>query len=62
MSLTTESSTNFWLTRPFSERSTQIFLGVLLAALALVTILHVVVPPGNPLHVGPTPLICSVST
>ncbi|EHJ94479.1 urea ABC transporter permease subunit UrtC [Vreelandella boliviensis] len=52
MSLTTESSTNFWLTRPFSERSTQIFLGVLLAALALVTILHVVVPPSNPLHVG----------
>jgi urea transport system permease protein len=52
MSLTTESSTNFWLTRPFSERSTQIFLGVLLAALALVTILHVAVPPENPLHVG----------
>lgn len=52
MSLTTESSTNFWLTRPFSERSTQIFLGVLLAALALVTILHVAVPPDNPLHVG----------
>lgn len=52
MSLTTESSTNFWLTRPFSERSTQIFLGVLLAALALVTILHVAVPTDNPLHVG----------
>jgi len=52
MSLTTESSTNFWLTRPFSERSTQIFLGVLLAALALVTLLHVAVPPDNPLHVG----------
>ena len=52
MSLTTESSTNFWLTRPFSERSTQIFLGVLVAALALVTILHVAIPPENPLHVG----------
>ncbi|MEL7897626.1 urea ABC transporter permease subunit UrtC [Vreelandella neptunia] len=52
MSLTTESSTNFWLTRPFSERSTQIFLGVLVAALALVTILHVAVPPDNPLHIG----------
>lgn len=52
MSLSTESSTHFWLTRPFSERSTQIFLGVLLAALALVTLLHVAVPPENPLHVG----------
>ena len=52
MTLTTESSTNFWLTRPFSERSTQIFLCVLLAALALVTMLHVAVPPDNPLHVG----------
>ncbi|MDQ7729498.1 urea ABC transporter permease subunit UrtC [Halomonas sp. SpR8] len=52
MSLTTESSTNFWLTRPFSERSTQIFLGVLVAALALVTLLHVAVPPENPLHIG----------
>ena len=52
MSLTTESSTNFWLTRPLSERSTQIFLGVLVAALALVTILHVAIPPENPLHVG----------
>ncbi len=52
MSLTTESSTNFWLTRPFSERSTQIFLGVLIAALALVTLLHVVVPADNPLHIG----------
>ncbi|MCH4811888.1 urea ABC transporter permease subunit UrtC [Vreelandella neptunia] len=52
MSLTTESSTNFWLTRPFSERSTQIFLGVLIAALALVTLLHVAVPADNPLHIG----------
>ncbi|MBS3669582.1 urea ABC transporter permease subunit UrtC [Vreelandella boliviensis] len=52
MSLTTESSTNFWLTRPFSERSTQIFLGVLVAALALVTLLHLAVPPENPLHIG----------
>ncbi|OJA05938.1 urea ABC transporter permease subunit UrtC [Halomonas sp. QHL1] len=52
MSLTTQSSTNFWLTRPFSERSTQIFVGVLVAALALVTLLHVAVPPENPLHIG----------
>ncbi|PMR68168.1 urea ABC transporter permease subunit UrtC [Halomonas heilongjiangensis] len=40
-----------WLTRPFSERSTLIFLGVLLAALLLVTALHLAVPRGHPLHV-----------
>ncbi|MFB9868731.1 urea ABC transporter permease subunit UrtC [Vreelandella sulfidaeris] len=45
-------SSRFWLTRPFSERSTQIFLGVLVAALALVTLLHVAVPPDNPLYIG----------
>lgn len=40
-----------WLLRPFSERSTQLFIGVLLAALALVTVLHLAVPAGHPLHV-----------
>ncbi|MDI5934257.1 urea ABC transporter permease subunit UrtC [Halomonas kalidii] len=40
-----------WLTRPFHERSTRIFLGVLLAALLLVTALHLAVPQGHPLHV-----------
>lgn len=45
-------SSSFWLTRPFSERSTQLFLGVLLAALTLVTLLHVVVPQGHALHVN----------
>ncbi|MCE8015402.1 urea ABC transporter permease subunit UrtC [Halomonas sp. MCCC 1A17488] len=41
-----------WLMRPFGERSTLIFLGVLLAAMALVTLLHVAVPAGHPLHVS----------
>ncbi|EWH03732.1 urea ABC transporter permease subunit UrtC [Halomonas sp. BC04] len=41
-----------WLGRPFTERSTQLFLGVLLAALVLVTILHVAVPQGHPLYVN----------
>ncbi|CAM3800516.1 urea ABC transporter permease subunit UrtC [Vreelandella rituensis] len=45
-------ASKFWLARPFSERSTQVFLGVLLTALALVTLLHVAVPQGNPLHVS----------
>ncbi|MGR2737295.1 urea ABC transporter permease subunit UrtC [Billgrantia sp. Q4P2] len=45
-------SSRFWLLRPFGERSTLIFLGVLLAAMALVTLLHVAVPPGHPLHVS----------
>ncbi|QTF94076.1 urea ABC transporter permease subunit UrtC [Halomonas sp. BM-2019] len=45
-------STHFWLTRPFGERSTQLFLGVLLAAMTLVTLLHVAVPQGHPLHVN----------
>ncbi|SDJ61662.1 urea ABC transporter permease subunit UrtC [Billgrantia gudaonensis] len=40
-----------WLLRPFSERSTQLFIGVLLAALALVTVLHLAVPAGHPLNV-----------
>ncbi len=45
-------STHFWLTRPFRERSTQLFLGVLLAAMTLVTLLHVAVPQGHPLYVN----------
>ncbi|MBF8221718.1 urea ABC transporter permease subunit UrtC [Halomonas sp. 328] len=45
-------SSTSWLTRPFHERSTRLFLGVLLAALVLVTVLHVAVPQGHPLHVN----------
>ncbi|MFW3613253.1 urea ABC transporter permease subunit UrtC [Billgrantia antri] len=41
-----------WLMRPFGERSTLIFIAVLLAAMALVTLLHVTVPPGHSLHVS----------
>ncbi|MDR5906739.1 urea ABC transporter permease subunit UrtC [Franzmannia qiaohouensis] len=41
-----------WLMQPFNERSTQLFIGVLLAAMTLVTLLHVVVPAGHPLHVN----------
>ncbi|AXY41272.1 urea ABC transporter permease subunit UrtC [Halomonas sp. JS92-SW72] len=45
-------STHFWLTRPFGERSTQLFLAVLLAAMTLVTLLHLAVPQGHPLYVN----------
>ncbi|MGJ7457103.1 urea ABC transporter permease subunit UrtC [Halomonas sp. RA08-2] len=45
-------ASRFWLTRPFAERSTQLFLAVLLAAMTLVTLLHVVVPQGHALHVN----------
>ncbi|GHE19791.1 urea ABC transporter permease subunit UrtC [Halomonas urumqiensis] len=41
-----------WLTRPFSERSTQLFLGVLIAAMTLVTFLHLALPESNPLYVN----------
>lgn len=41
-----------WLTQPFYERSTRIFLGVLLLAMTLVTLLHLVIPAGHPLHVS----------
>ncbi len=41
-----------WLMQPFNERSTQLFLGVLLAAMTLVTLLHVAVPQGHALHVN----------
>ncbi len=46
------TSSRFWLIRPFGERATQVFLGVLLAALVIVTVLHVAVPQGSPLHVN----------
>jgi urea transport system permease protein len=39
-----------WLTQPLTERSTRIFLGSLLLALLLVTLLHLAVPEGHPLH------------
>lgn len=41
-----------FFTRPLQERSTQIFLGVLFAAMALVTILHLALEPGHPLYVS----------
>ena len=41
-----------WLTRPLAERSTRIFLGVLFAALVIVTVLHVFTPQDNALHVS----------
>ncbi|WP_043532369.1 urea ABC transporter permease subunit UrtC [Litchfieldella xinjiangensis] len=41
-----------WLGQPFKERSTLIFLGVLLTALVAVTVLHLVVPQGHPLYVS----------
>ena len=43
---------NLWLTRPFTERSTRVFLGVLVLALAVVTVLHLALPAGHPLHVS----------
>ena len=41
-----------WLTRPFTERSTQIFLGVLFAALIGVTAAHLIFPADHALHVS----------
>ncbi|MGP4845596.1 urea ABC transporter permease subunit UrtC [Marinobacter sp. 1Y8] len=41
-----------FLARPFTERSTQLFLGILFAAMVLVTVLHLAVPEGNALHVS----------
>ncbi|MDR5874112.1 urea ABC transporter permease subunit UrtC [Halomonas sp. CUBES01] len=41
-----------WLTRPFNERSTQIFLLILIVAVTAVTILHLAVPEGHPLYVS----------
>ncbi|WP_242634315.1 urea ABC transporter permease subunit UrtC [Marinobacter salicampi] len=42
----------YWWARPFYERSTQLFLGILFAALAVVTILHVALPEGHALYVS----------
>ncbi|WP_085919421.1 urea ABC transporter permease subunit UrtC [Halomonas sp. CSM-2] len=41
-----------WLTRPFNERSTQIFLLILVLAVTVVTVLHLAVPAGHPLYVS----------
>ncbi|MFG6158306.1 urea ABC transporter permease subunit UrtC [Halomonas sp. 1390] len=41
-----------WLTRPFYERATQLFLGILLTALAAVTLLNLALPAEHPLHVS----------
>ncbi|WP_104203606.1 urea ABC transporter permease subunit UrtC [Billgrantia saliphila] len=41
-----------WLVHPFRERSTLLFLGVLLLALTIVTLLHIAVPREQPLHVN----------
>ena len=41
-----------WLTRPLKERSTQVFLGVLFAALVVVTFLHLFMPQDSALHVS----------
>jgi urea transport system permease protein len=40
-----------WLKRPLQERSTQLFLGILFAALVLVTLANLLLPEGHPLHV-----------
>ena len=41
-----------WLTRPLNEGSTRLFLGLLTAALALVTLMHLAFPEGHPLHMS----------
>ena len=41
-----------WLTRPLRERSTQVFLGILFAALAVVTLLHVTMPEDSAFYVS----------
>ncbi|MBF10414.1 MAG: urea ABC transporter permease subunit UrtC [Cobetia sp.] len=41
-----------WLARPFTERSTQIFLAVLTLSVLAITLLHVLLPEGHPLHVS----------
>jgi len=45
-------SSSSWLTRPFRERATQLFLGILLTSLALVTLLNLALPAEHPLHVS----------
>ena len=49
---TSPNSAGLWLARPFTERSTQWFLGILALAVALVSILHLALPVSNPLHVS----------
>ncbi|QEM81595.1 urea ABC transporter permease subunit UrtC [Halomonas binhaiensis] len=41
-----------WLTRPFSERSTLVFMAVLVAAMALVVAANLLIPADHPLHVS----------
>lgn len=41
-----------WLVRPFTERSTQVFLAVLTVSVLAVTLLHVLLPQGHPLYVS----------
>ena len=41
-----------WLTRPFNERSTQLFLLILIVSVTAVTVLHLAVPAGHPLYVS----------
>ncbi|GHA97434.1 urea ABC transporter permease subunit UrtC [Modicisalibacter luteus] len=41
-----------WLAKPATERSTQIFIGVLTAALVAVCLLNLLLPAGHPLHVS----------
>ena len=48
----TATSTPFWLTRPLHEASTRRFLLLLAAAVALVTLLHLLPAEGSALHVS----------
>ncbi|TDX32732.1 amino acid/amide ABC transporter membrane protein 2 (HAAT family) [Modicisalibacter xianhensis] len=41
-----------WLAKPATERSTQVFMGVLTAALVAVCLLNLLLPAGHPLHVS----------
>ncbi|KXS39007.1 MAG: branched-chain amino acid transport system permease protein [Halomonadaceae bacterium T82-2] len=41
-----------WFLKPATERSTQCFVGVLIAALAVVCVLNLALPVANPLHVS----------
>ena len=41
-----------WLAKPATERNTQVFIGVLTAALIAVCLLNLLMPAGHPLHVS----------
>ncbi|WP_136064310.1 urea ABC transporter permease subunit UrtC [Modicisalibacter radicis] len=41
-----------WLAKPATERNTQVFIGVLTAALVAVCLLNLLLPAGHPLHVS----------